>query len=94
MFGGSIYGGDLFLIAGSKSACFGVKKGGRGGGYVGFMLVIFSPSLDFTNSLLMKRPRGCLYSWPLGALRSTNSSDILLTWSVLEDREAQRHSEK
>ena len=45
--------------------------------YVGFMLVIFCPFCDLTHSLLMKRPRGCLYCTPLGALSSTSRSDIL-----------------
>ena len=44
---------------------------------MGLMLVIFSPEEDLTNSLLIKRPIGCLYSRPLGALRSTNKSDML-----------------
>lgn len=51
---------------------------GRGGGevYVGLMLSIFSPELDFTNSLLMKRPIGCSYFRPLGAVSETKRSDM------------------
>jgi len=45
---------------------------------VGLMLVIFSPDFDFTNSLLIKIPTGCLYFRPLGAVSSTTRSDILL----------------
>lgn len=44
---------------------------------VGFMLVIFSPALDLTNSLLMKIPVGRVNFLPLGAVRSIASSDIL-----------------
>ena len=42
------------------------------------MLVILSPDFDLTNSLFMKRPIGCLYSRPLGALRSMNRSEVIL----------------
>lgn len=45
--------------------------------YVGFMLVIFSPELDFTNSLLMKIPVGSVIFLPFGALSSTVRSDIV-----------------
>lgn len=45
--------------------------------YVGLILVIFSPELDFTNSLLMKIPVGNVIFLPLGALRSIERSDIL-----------------
>lgn len=46
--------------------------------HVGLIEVILAPAFDFTNSLLMNRPRGCLYLTPLGAVKSTNrSSDIL-----------------
>jgi hypothetical protein len=51
---------------------------GRRATNVGLMLVIFSPDFDFTNSLLMKIPIGCLYFRPLGAVSSTERSDILL----------------
>lgn len=44
---------------------------------MGLMLVIFSPDFDFTNSLLMKIPIGCLYLRPLGAVSSTERSAIL-----------------
>ena len=44
---------------------------------MGFMLVIFSPFLDLTHSLLMKRPIGCLYLRPLGAVSSISRSDML-----------------
>ena len=37
-----------------------------------------SPDLDLTNSLLMNRPRGCVYFRPLGAVNSTNRSDMLV----------------
>lgn len=52
--------------------------------YVGLMLVILSPELDLTNSLLMKRPIGCLYSRPLGAFSWTNTSvsDILMVFLI------------
>jgi len=43
----------------------------------GFMLVILSPELDLTNSLLIKRPVGRVIFLPLGAVRSTLRSDIL-----------------
>lgn len=46
--------------------------------YEGLMLVIFSPDLAFTHSLLMKRPVGWMYLWPLGAVSSTERSDMLL----------------
>lgn len=46
--------------------------------HVGLMLVIFSPDFDLTNSLFMKRPIGCLYSRPLGALRLINKSEVIL----------------
>ena len=42
------------------------------------MDVIFLPSLLFTHSLLMKRPVGWVYFLPLGAVSSTERSDILL----------------
>lgn len=42
------------------------------------MLVIFSPDFDLTNSLFMKRPMGCLYSRPLGALRLMKISEVML----------------
>ena len=41
------------------------------------MLVIFSPDLDLMNSLFMKRPIGCLYSRPLGALRLMKRSELI-----------------
>ena len=44
---------------------------------VGFMLVIFPPFLDATHSLLMKRPMGCLYLRPFGAVSSISRSDML-----------------
>jgi hypothetical protein len=46
--------------------------------YVGLMEVIFLPSLLFTHSLLMKRPVGCVYFLPLGAVSSIERSDIFL----------------
>ena len=46
--------------------------------HVGLILVIFSPDLDLTNSLFIKRPIGCLYSRPLGALRLRNRSEVML----------------
>lgn len=45
---------------------------------MGLMEVIFLPSLLFTHSLLMKRPVGCEYFLPLGAVSSTDRSAILL----------------
>jgi len=55
------------------------KEGGAGEGllYVGFMLSIFSPALEATNSLLMKRPMGWAYLRPLGAVRVTERSDMM-----------------
>ena len=44
---------------------------------VGFMLVIISPDFALTHSLLMKRPVGCVYLRPLGAVSSTARSDML-----------------
>jgi hypothetical protein len=45
------------------------------------MVEMVSPDLDATNSLLMKRPRGCEYFLPLGAVSSTKRSDMLeLLW--------------
>jgi hypothetical protein len=46
--------------------------------YLGFMDVMVSPDFDLTNSLLMNRPRGCLYFRPLGAVSSTKRSDMAL----------------
>ena len=46
--------------------------------HVGLMLIILSPDFDLTNSLFMKRPIGCLYSRPLGALRLMNRSEVIL----------------
>lgn len=45
--------------------------------YLGLIVVIVSPDLDATNSLLMKRPRGCVYLRPFGAVSSTKRSDML-----------------
>jgi hypothetical protein len=45
--------------------------------YVGLMLVIFSPELDLTNSLLMKSPVGNVILRPLGAVSSTFRSAML-----------------
>jgi hypothetical protein len=44
---------------------------------VGFMLVILSPELDLTNSLLIKRPVGRVILRPLGAVSSTLRSAML-----------------
>lgn len=48
------------------------------------MLVILAPDFEGTNSLLMKRPVGCVYFTPLGAIKSIDKSDILqlMTLSV------------
>jgi hypothetical protein len=46
--------------------------------YVGLIDVIFFPSLLFTHSLLMKRPMGCVYFLPFGAVSSMERSDIFL----------------
>lgn len=43
----------------------------------GLMLVILSPELDLTNSLLIKRPVGRVIFFPLGAVNSTLRSAIL-----------------
>lgn len=53
--------------------------------YVGLMEVIFLPSLLFTHSLLINRPVGWVYFLPLGAVSSTERSDIFLV--ELKDRE-------
>lgn len=45
--------------------------------YVGLIEVIFAPLLLFTHSLLIKRPVGWIYFRPLGAVSSTDKSDIL-----------------
>lgn len=45
--------------------------------YVGFMLSIFLPALEATNSLLMKRPMGWVYLRPLGAVRVMERSDMM-----------------
>ena len=44
---------------------------------VGFMLVIFSPDFDLTNSLLINMPVGRVNFLPLGAVRSMVRSDIV-----------------
>jgi hypothetical protein len=46
--------------------------------YAGSIDVIFWVDEPGTNSLLMKRPVGCLYLTPLGASRLTKRSDIVL----------------
>ncbi len=46
--------------------------------YVGLIEVIFFSSLLFTHSLLMKRPVGCVYFLPFGAVSSIERSDIFL----------------
>src|ERR1700744_6389834 len=57
--------------------------------YVGLMLVIFSPELDLTNSLLIKRPVGNVILRPLGAVSSTFKSVILKEFRrVLENSRA------
>jgi hypothetical protein len=43
----------------------------------GLILVIFSPELPLTHSLLMKRPVGWMYFRPFGAVSSTVRSDIV-----------------
>ena len=45
--------------------------------YVGLILVIFSPDLGFTNSLLIKMPVGWMYLRPLGAVSSIERSDMV-----------------
>ena len=54
------------------------------------MLVILSPELDLTNSLLMKRPVGNVIFFPLGAVSSTFKSAILenLVCEVVNGRSA------
>ncbi len=51
--------------------------------YVGLTLVIVLPDLDFTNSLLMKRPRGWLYLTPLGAVSLMKRSDMVYLKSAI-----------
>ena len=60
--------------------------------YVGLMLVIFSPEDDLTNSLLMNKPIGCLYSRPLGASRLTKRSDIVELFEVQVSRAVMKKS--
>ena len=65
-----------------KDGCIGENEaeGEVGGAYVGFILSIFAPELDLTNSLLIKRPSGCSYLTPLGAVRVVKrSEDIIIT---------------
>lgn len=45
---------------------------------MGLIDVNFWPLLLFTHSLLMKRPMGWMYFLPLGAVSSTERSDILM----------------
>lgn len=45
--------------------------------YLGLTLVIFSPELDLTNSLLMNKPVGKVIFVPLGAVKSTERFDIV-----------------
>lgn len=54
------------------------KRGisGKDATYVGFMLVIFSPCVDLTHSLLMNKPVGWVNLTPLGAVSSTVRSDM------------------
>jgi len=49
----------------------------------GLILVIISPALPLTHSLLMKRPVGWTYFRPFGAVSSTVRSDIvdMLRWN-------------
>ena len=54
--------------------------------YVGLMLVILLPDLDFTNSLLMKRPVGCRYFSPLGAVSSIERSVMILIVRMAESK--------
>lgn len=61
--------------------------------YVGFMLVIIRSPEEGTNSLLMKRPSGCVYLIPLGAVSSTERPDIL-KMEVLKPRRAGNWSER
>jgi hypothetical protein len=52
----------------------------RGGGweaYVGLIEIIFLSSLLLTHSLLIKSPVGWVYFRPLGAVSSSDRSDIL-----------------
>ena len=52
--------------------------------HVGLILIIFSPDLDLTKSLFMKRPTGCLNSRPLGALRLIKRSEVMLCQNLKE----------
>lgn len=45
--------------------------------YVGLILSILFPPEAFTNSLLMNKPVGSVNFFPLGAVKSTESPDIL-----------------
>ena len=60
--------------------------------HVGLMLVILSPDFDLTNSLFMKRPIGCLYSRPLGALRLMNRSEVIMGQKVKRSKGQKRSS--
>jgi hypothetical protein len=42
------------------------------------IVVIFSLDFDFTHSLLMNRPVGWVYLTPLGAVSSTDRSDMVV----------------
>jgi hypothetical protein len=47
------------------------------GTHAGSTDVMVRPALDFTNSLLMKRPVGCVYLTPFGAVSSTDGARIV-----------------
>lgn len=51
--------------------------------YAGSIDVMVCPDLAFTNSLLIKRPVGCVYLTPLGAVSST--AEALIVGSVMRD---------
>jgi len=53
--------------------------------YVGLVLTIFPPSEDLTHSLLMNRPVGWVYFRPLGAISSTERSDIFSSFRLVFD---------
>lgn len=51
--------------------------------YAGSIDVMVCPDLDFTNSLLMNRPVGCVYLTPLGAVSSID--EALMIDTVMRD---------
>ena len=80
--------GSFVAVGGERLSWLGDTEGEKvtrvgcwekiGRPHVGLILSIISPFFDFTNSLFMKRPMGWSYLRPLGAVRETVRSDILV----------------